>query len=267
MSRLIKIFGSIYFLLNCIICAVMCIFTIHAMIKTEMSPGFVVFILPLIGIFSGYWMRTGKYGWWRILIIAVSLLLTVAIAFTAIFISPKLEKLKQKKFESAKKVKTLDPEVNKMFLALYEDDSKTVRQQLEKGVNANAKNDTGQTPLHVTQNKSIAEMLILKGADVNAVDDVGMTPMFNQEIELLKILIEAGADISQKSNKGNTLLIWYSYSGYLEGVQYLVSLGSDVNAINIDGQTAYDIAETFSHFKLLEYLKSVGAKKGTGGRP
>lgn len=149
-----------------------------------------------------------------------------------------------------------------MFLALYVDDSETVRQQLEKGVNVNAKNDTGQTPLHVTQNKSIARMLILKGADVNAVDDVGMTPMFNKEADLLKILIDAGADISQRSNKGNTLLIWYSYSGYLEGIQYLVSLGSPVNAKNIDGQTAYDIAETFEHFKLLDYLKSVGAKKG-----
>jgi hypothetical protein len=35
-----------------------------------------------------------------------------------------------------------------------------------------------------------------------------------------------------------------------------------VNAKNSDGQTAYDIAEKFAHFKLLEYLKSIGAKRG-----
>jgi ankyrin repeat protein len=35
-----------------------------------------------------------------------------------------------------------------------------------------------------------------------------------------------------------------------------------VNAKNSDGQTAYDIAEKFAHFNLLEYLKSIGAKRG-----
>jgi hypothetical protein len=29
-----------------------------------------------------------------------------------------------------------------------------------------------------------------------------------------------------------------------------------------DGQTAYNIAEKFAHFNLLEYLKSIGAKRG-----
>lgn len=141
-------------------------------------------------------------------------------------------------------------------------DLNTVRYQLKKGVNAKAKNDTGQTPLHVTQDLAILKLLISSGADVNATDGDGMTPMFNKEIELMKVLIEAGADIHHKSNKGNTILIWFSYSGYLEGIQYIVSLGADVNVTNIDGQTAYDIAERFAHFKLLEYLISIGAQTG-----
>ena len=262
LAKLVRAFGFVYFLLNCVILIVICILGINAMIKTTMSPGFMVLILPLIGIFAGYWMRVGRYGWWRILIIAVSRFLTGAIAFTAIFIAPKMEKLKQNKFETNKEIKTLDPEVKKMFLALYLNDLDTVRQQLEKGVNVNARDDADQTPLHITQNKSIAKMLISKSADVNAVDDMGMTPIFNKDVDLSKILVAAGADIHLRSNKGNTPLIWYSYSGYLEGVKYLVSLGADVNAKNSDGQTAYDIAEKFAHFNLLEYLKSIGAKRG-----
>lgn len=177
-------------------------------------------------------------------------------------LSPGMDKHKQNKFETIEKIKFLEPQANKMFMALYVNDSKMVRQQLDKGVNVNAKNDTGQTPLHVTQDLAILKMLILRGADINTADGDGMTPMFNKEVELIKVLIEAGADIHHRSNKGNTPLIWYSYSGYLEGVQYLVSLGADVNAINIDGQTAHDIAERFAHFQLLEYLKSIGAKSG-----
>jgi ankyrin repeat protein len=53
-----------------------------------------------------------------------------------------------------------------------------------------------------------------------------------KDVDLSKILVEAGPDIHLRSNKGNTPLIWYSYSGYLEGIQYLVSLGAVVNAKN-----------------------------------
>ncbi len=158
--------------------------------------------------------------------------------------------------------KKLEAETHKLFEALYENDLKTVKAQLSKGVNVNAKNDTEQTPLHVAQDTTILKTLILNGAKVNSLDGDGRTPIFNKEIEALKVLIEAGADIHHKGNKGNTLLMWYSYSGYLEGIKYLVSLGVNVNAVNIDGQTAHDIAEKFAHFKLLEYLKSVGAQPG-----
>ncbi|MDX9787484.1 MAG: ankyrin repeat domain-containing protein [Desulfobacterales bacterium] len=196
------------------------------------------------------------------LMIAVSLSICGSKAFTADFKSPEMTKPKQDKFERPQKIAASDREVDKMFSAVYENDVDTVLQQLEKGVNVNARDDTGQTPLHITQNKAMAEMLIKKSADVNAVDPENMTPIFNKEIELSKILVEAGADINFKSKRGNTPIIWYAYSGYTEGIQYLVSLGASVNVKNSDGQTAYDVAEKFSHFNLLEYLKSIGAQKG-----
>jgi len=204
-------------------------------------------------------MRYGKYGWWQILIISVSLFLSVAIGFSAVFISPEQ---KQKEFVAQKRINTPNADINNMFDALYEDDITTVGQKLDEGVAVNARNDTGQTPLHVTQHIDMAKLLILKGANVNAVDDASMTPMFNKDIDLIKILVEAGADILHTTRKGNTTIIWYAYSGYIEAIKYMVSLGVDVNAKNHDGQTAYDIAETFGHFKLLEYFKSIGAKPG-----
>ena len=53
---------------------------------------------------------------------------------------------------------------------------KAVKQHLAAGVDVNAKNKNGYTPLHtvtVYGNREIAELLIAKGADVNAKIEVG----------------------------------------------------------------------------------------------
>lgn len=78
-------------------------FAINACMTSNFSFAYFVFILPLSGIFTGYWIRKEKYGWWRGIIMAINIMLTFAILFTAVFISPKLESVKQKKFENIQK--------------------------------------------------------------------------------------------------------------------------------------------------------------------
>jgi ankyrin repeat protein len=156
-----------------------------------------------------------------------------------------------------------NPDVARLFDPVYAGEIEKVRALLAEGVDVNMTDEYGQTALHITQDEAIAALLIAHGADVHTRDlDYQMTPIFNKDIAIAKLLVEAGADIHARSKKGNTLLMWYSYSGYLDGVKYLVSLGADIQAQNSDGQTAYDIAETFGHRELLRYLKSIGAKPG-----
>jgi hypothetical protein len=63
---------------------------------------------------------------------------------------------------------------------------KAVKQHLAAGVDVNAKNKNGYTPLHGAAqqgHKEIVELLIAKGADVNAKIDRGGTPLdFAEEI-------------------------------------------------------------------------------------
>ena len=155
-----------------------------------------------------------------------------------------------------------DPGVAKFFNAVYRNNLDGVRRQLDNGVDVNAQNAVQQTALHVTQDPKMVRLLLSRGADVNARNDMGLTPMFTKELPLTRMLVEAGADIHATSDKGNSIVMWYTYSGYLEGVKYFIGQGVDVNHVNEDGQSAYDIAEAFARFELLEYLKSVGAKSG-----
>jgi ankyrin repeat protein len=180
----------------------------------------------------------------------------------AVLVSCRQEPAARRQQTPGREVAAPDPEVVKFFKAVDMDSLDGVRRQLDRGVDVNARNAGQETALHVTQDPDMMSLLLAYGADVNARNDMGMTPMFTKELPLARMLVEAGADIHATSDKGNSIVMWYTYSGYLKGVKYFLKQGVDVNHVNEDGQTAYDIARTFAHIELLEYLKSIGAKPG-----
>jgi hypothetical protein len=105
--------------------------------------------------------------------------------------------------------------------------------------------------------------LISRGADVNAkynkYTDGSM--LFStiihggeQELKIVKLLIDAGADINEK-NYGTSLLHWTSRSGNIEVVKLLLSKGADVNVVNNNGQTAYDVATPEIKAIIMEHEK------------
>jgi ankyrin repeat protein len=87
-----------------------------------------------------------------------------------------------------------------------------VKQYIAAGVDVNAKNSFGMTPLHYAagaDHKEIAELLIAKGADVNAKNESGSTPLFGViDGEIVELLIAKGADVNAKSDDGKTPLDW-----------------------------------------------------------
>ena len=97
--------------------------------------------------------------------------------------------------------------------------------------------------------------------NINAKDRDGWTALIwascKGDLEIVKLLVESGADIDAKDNDGWTALMRASWRGYLEIVQYLVEIGADINIKNKDGKTALDLSDTE---EIKEVLRKAGAK-------
>jgi ankyrin repeat protein len=82
-------------------------------------------------------------------------------------------------------------------------------------------------------------ILIDAKADVNAQNIYGRTPLMNsvENLEVAKLLIENGADLAKRDEKGSTALHMACEEGEVDVVQLLIDAKADVNAQNNDGRT------------------------------
>ena len=64
-------------------------------------------------------------------------------------------------------------------------------------------------------------------------------------------MVRNGADVNVTNNKNkDTALVWASLSGHLEIVKYLVQNGADVNGTNDVNNTALIEASLFGHIEV-----------------
>ena len=82
-------------------------------------------------------------------------------------------------------------------------------------------------------------------------------------IDVVKLLIDNNADVNVRAEKsGRTILHEAAWSGKLEMVKYLISLGKycDINAKTYDGYTAFDLARSRGHWSVVIELATAGAE-------
>ena len=88
---------------------------------------------------------------------------------------------------------------------------------------------------------------------------------FFGHMEIVKTLINNDANISARAEKsGRTILHEAAWSGNINMVKYLISLGKrcEINAKTYDGYTAFDLARSRGHWSIVIELATAGAKDG-----
>jgi ankyrin repeat protein len=136
-----------------------------------------------------------------------------------------------------------------------------VKAFIQEGIDVNTKVH-GSTPLHCAArygHKEVAELLIAKGADINAKDTRGRTPIDlainKSQKEIAKLLVSKSVDVS---------LHTAAYIGDLQRVEKLINGGANVDAKDQKGQTALHYAAKAGEIPVAKLLIANGADVNAG---
>jgi ankyrin repeat protein len=100
------------------------------------------------------------------------------------------------------------------------------------------------------------------GAKIDARSNVG-NPLFlaasEGKLEIVRYLLDEGADVNARANSGGTPLAEAAYYGHVDVIKELLLRGADINAIGEQG-TALDIAGNKNNTATADLLKHHGGK-------
>jgi ankyrin repeat protein len=103
--------------------------------------------------------------------------------------------------------------------------------------------------------------LIENGADINRFYGSGMTPWYVASIHICNILLDNCPDMYAGDREYGVTPLWLaSKYGYLDVVKYLIENGADIDQPNIHGATPLSGASEYGHLDVAKYLKKKGAK-------
>jgi ankyrin repeat protein len=177
-------------------------------------------------------------------------------------------------------------QANALHTAAVAADVETLRVLLDAKVDVNARDAADFTPLMVAvANGSVdaVKLLLSRGARVNDVSGLGevilhaparakngtlalgsFTPLLLAapagSTELVKTLVDAGADVNAKDMRGMTpLMLAIATDHYdLEKIHLLIDKGAQVNVATPEGETALDWAQKFGETPVSALLKVSG---------
>ena len=128
------------------------------------------------------------------------------------------------------------------FCGLY-DISMILATEYPKDVNSQSFDDASM-PLHLTSREGyvdVARMLVERGADVSAQDKDGETPLHRASsggrVDVARMLVERGADMSAQDKDGETPLHRALSGGHVDVARMLMEHGANVSAQDKDGRT------------------------------
>ena len=143
----------------------------------------------------------------------------------------------------------------------------TVRRLLEAGADVNAAQTSGLTPLMTaarTGSAGVVRALVGHGADVNALtretrSSALMWAVSEPHPEIVRLLLDAGADPHLSTTKGFTPLMFAARNGDVATAEALLATGVDVNAASADGTHVLPFAIVSARDQFALFLLEQGA--------
>jgi len=160
-----------------------------------------------------------------------------------------------------------------LIAAAARGDAEEVSRLLAGGADHGARDRADRTALHhATEGNHVAAALALiaAGADVNASDGASIdhTPYLRAgargQIEILRAMLDNGADLASTNGYGGTALIPAAERGHVEAVALLIAAGTRLDHVNRLGWTALLEAIILSdggpaHQEIVRMLLEAGA--------
>lgn len=114
------------------------------------------------------------------------------------------------------------------------------------------------------ENWNVIKEMINLGADIDDPLNIGWSPLMiaasNGDLNSVKWLINNGADVDYQSNFGWNAILSASICGYLDIVKFLVGEGANVNILAENGLTPLMVAAFAGSYRVVDYLVDNGAK-------
>lgn len=153
-----------------------------------------------------------------------------------------------------------------LILAIRNLNTPAVYGLLAAGINPNAPNQKGVTPISAASHKGdtdIIQMLVHAGASVNAMNSTGSTALIQAShfghLSAVQLLLRHGGIADFTNSKGTTALMRASQEGYVEIVVILLAAKSEVNRKNNEGMNSLMLASQRGHEKVVLVLVKYGA--------
>ncbi|KAJ8875243.1 hypothetical protein PR048_023138 [Dryococelus australis] len=145
--------------------------------------------------------------------------------------------------------------------AAKDGNAKVIKWLVEKGADVNAVDNDGKTVLFYAlryNHSNLANFLIENGADVKSVDIQTLYLYLDegsQRLEIIKMLVNAGADIKVEDKHGETVLHYAAEQGDTEFIQWLIKEGkADVNDEDSEGTKLIHRSASSDNWELVKWL-------------